>query len=45
MFKIVFQSTVSIFDLQDALKHRRKKKLFLGFKSFLVDLPVGFYFL
>lgn len=44
MFRIVFQSRVSIFDLQNSLKNRRNKKL-LGFKSYLVDWPVAFYIL
>ena len=45
MLKTVYQSTVSIFDLQNALKKKRRKKLHLGFKSLLVGYPRAFYFL
>jgi hypothetical protein len=45
MFKTVFQSTVYIFDMENSLKNKRRRKLLFGFKSFLVDCPIGFYVL
>jgi len=45
MFKVVFQSTVTFFDLEDSLKKKRCKNLMLGWQSFMVDCPIGFYIL
>lgn len=45
MLTIIYQSTVSCFDLEDQLKDRRKKRLFMNFKAFLVDCPIRFYLL
>jgi hypothetical protein len=45
MFQVVFQSSVYIFDIEQLLKNKRRKKLLLGWKSYLVDCPIGFYIL
>lgn len=45
MFRTIYQSTISIFDLQNSLKTKRHKKLHLGFKSFMIDCPIAFFFL
>lgn len=45
MLTIVFQSTVTLIDLQDSLKTKRRKSLMFGFKSFGIGNLVGFYVL
>lgn len=44
MLTTFYLSTISIFDLEGQLKKRRRKRVFLNFKTFL-DRPVRFYFL
>ncbi len=45
MLRTVYQSSIMVFDLQNVLKKKSRKKLYLGFKSFMVDCPLAFFFL
>jgi hypothetical protein len=45
MITIIYDSTMYFLDLQAELQKKRRKKILLGFKSYLVDCPMGFYFL
>lgn len=45
MFCTVFQSTVSIFDLHNSLKKRRRQKLGFGFKTLFASSAGYFYVL
>lgn len=42
MLTTVYKSTVSYFDLENRLKKMRRKSLFFGFTTFLVDCPIRF---
>jgi len=42
MLTIVYNSTVSYFDLEDRLKTKRRKNLLFGFTAFLYGCPIRF---
>lgn len=45
MFRTIHNSTISIFDLQNALKRKRRKKIHMGFQTWIDGNPIAFLFL